>query len=151
VLTPEEEYKRIATAEALDKDVDPILAISIMEHESSFNPKAVSKRGARGLMQLMPAVSKEYGLTDPSDPVQNIGGGIRLLKELPGTLRQAGKNRGFDMLVNHETVLAAYNWGYANVVKAYQKYGDKWREHIPSKTKAYINNVSNSYVKYMMP
>lgn len=69
--------------EAADKyDVDPALIRAVMQAESAFNPYAVSRAGAQGLMQLMPALSDELGVTDPFDPRQNIMAGARYLRQL---------------------------------------------------------------------
>jgi soluble lytic murein transglycosylase-like protein len=62
--------------------VDPVLVRAVIQVESSFNPMTVSKKGARGLMQLMPATAKRYGVTDVHDPEQNIRGGVNYLRDL---------------------------------------------------------------------
>ena len=58
------------------------LIVAIIEAESSFNPRAVSRRGARGLMQLMPETAASLGVGDPFDPRENIEGGVRHLRAL---------------------------------------------------------------------
>jgi soluble lytic murein transglycosylase-like protein len=80
--------------------VDHRLVESLIEMESSFNPSAVSRAGAMGLMQLMPAVARRYGVRDALDPAQNIDAGVRHLRNL--LLRYGG---------NLELTLAAYNAG----------------------------------------
>jgi len=84
--------------------VDPALVYAIIMAESGYNPKAVSKRGARGLMQLMPATAEALGVKDSFNPEQNIDGGVRHFKWLV--------NR-FDG--NIKLALAAYNAGSRNV------------------------------------
>ena len=80
--------------------VDPILLYSIMHQESTFKQKAVSPKGARGLMQLMPGTAVRFGVTNIFDPRQNIEGGARyvrfLLDQFDGdiTLALAGYNGG---------------------------------------------------------
>jgi Transglycosylase SLT domain len=62
--------------------VPPRLALAIAQTESSFNPAAVSPKGAIGLMQLMPETAKRLGVADPTDPIQNVEGGMRELRRL---------------------------------------------------------------------
>jgi hypothetical protein len=62
--------------------VDPALIRSVMQAESSFNPVAVSPAGAMGLMQIMPGLAEEFGVTDPFDPEQNVMAGARYLRQL---------------------------------------------------------------------
>lgn len=63
-------------------EVDPALVKAVIRAESAFDRKAVSRKGARGLMQLMPRVARHQGVSDPSDPRQNIRAGVRVLRTL---------------------------------------------------------------------
>ena len=87
-------------------DVTPALVSALVGVESGFNARAVSPKGAAGAMQLMPATAARYGVTDPSDPAQNIDAGVRHLK---------------DLLVQHQgnvaLALAAYNAGQGAVAR----------------------------------
>jgi hypothetical protein len=80
--------------------VDPRLVKSVMLIESNFNPRAVSRKGARGLMQLMPGTAQRYGVRDSFDPHENIRGGTAYLSDLLGMF-------GGDLI----RTLAAYNAG----------------------------------------
>ena len=88
-------------AEAADLyRLDPHLIRAIIRAESAFNPLAVSRAGAQGLMQLMPAVAEELNVLDPFDPRQNIFGGARYLRWL------LDRNDG-----NLDLAVASYNAG----------------------------------------
>ena len=101
---PDEMYEDLIQEAAQLYKLDPDLIRAVMRTESQFNPNAVSPVGARGLMQLMPALATELGVTDPFDPRENIMGGAKYLKQLLDT------HRG-----NVALTLASYNAGPANV------------------------------------
>ena len=100
------DYRAMAEQIAIEEGVDPALFLKLVGAESSFNQGAVSPKGASGLAQLMPATAAYLGV-DPTDPIQNLRGGARYLKE---QLDEFGDVR---------LALAAYNAGPGNV----RKYG----------------------------
>lgn len=85
--------------------VSPLLVAAIVEAESDFNPRAVSRRGAQGLMQLMPATASSLQVQDAFDPYDNIEGGVRHLRRLMDRFHG-----------NLPLVLAAYNAGEGAVI-----------------------------------
>ena len=100
------EYASLIEDEARSNGLDPALLQAVIRVESGFNPAAVSSKGAMGLMQLMPATAKRYGVGDALDPLQNIRGGTKYLKDL---LQLFGQDI--------ELVLAAYNAGENAVIR----------------------------------
>jgi len=93
-------YAAEIRAAAAEFGVDEALVRAIVHAESAFNPKAVSHKGAQGLMQLIPATADRFGVADPFDPAQNIRGGVEYLAWLLRrfddnvTLAAAGYNAG---------------------------------------------------------
>lgn len=99
-------YNEIIVAAAKKHDVDAALVSAVIKAESDYNPRIVSHKGARGLMQLMPATAKRFGVTNSFDPEENIYAGTRYLRWLLKT---------FDG--NADLAVAAYNAGEGNVWK----------------------------------
>ena len=99
-------YDDLITEKARLHSVDPRLVKCVMLIESAFNPAAISRKGARGLMQLMPDTAVRYGVRHVLDPAENIGGGVRYLKDLLALF-------GGDLTKS----LAAYNAGESAVLK----------------------------------
>lgn len=98
----ETDYDGIISSLAEQYGVEPALVKAVIRAESCFDTDAVSRRGARGLMQLMPPVARRHGVKDPSDPWQNIRAGVRVLRALLDRfdddmkLALAGYNAGGD-------------------------------------------------------
>lgn len=110
--------------------VDPALIRAIIFAESGYNPKAVSNKGAKGLMQLMPRTAQALGVKDPFNPKDNINGGVYYFKQL--LCKFNGKI---------DLALAAYNAGRRNVIR---------HQGIPPfpATKKYIKKVVKYYQLY---
>ena len=126
------QIKNMAIDIALRFGVPAALVLAMIQQESGFNPNAVSKVGAQGLMQLMPATAKELGVKNPFDPRENITGGVKYIKQM------------LDMFGgNVELALAAYNAGASNVKKA----GNK----VPNfkETKNYVKTITNNTSKFL--
>ena len=98
-------YDTLIKAAALKYSLPPALIKAVILAESGMNPKAKSKVGAQGLMQLMPATARGLGVADPWDPAQNIDGGCKYLR------------KNIDRFGSFELALAAYNAGPGNVRK----------------------------------
>jgi len=109
--------------------VDPALVRAVIETESNWNPRAYSRKGAGGLMQLIPTTAQRYGAYDLFNPQQNIDAGVRHLKRL--LERYNG---------NLDLALAAYNAGEGAVDKA---------QGIPPfrETRNYVQKVQNAYFR----
>ena len=99
-------YDDLIAAHARQQRIRPDLVRAVMQVESAFNPRARSPKGALGLMQLMPATLRQYGVANPFDPTENVRAGVTYLRAL------------LDRYGNDETLaLAAYNAGPGAVDK----------------------------------
>ena len=117
----------ISQAAALYKLPEKLIK-SVIKQESNFNPSATSYAGASGLMQLMPATAKSLGVTDATDPEQNVMAGSKYLSQMMSRY-------GGDV----KMALAAYNAGPGNV--------DKYKGIPPfSETQNYVQKVFSSYI-----
>ncbi len=115
---------------ALEKGLDPNLIKAVVKAESGFEPNATSKKGAMGLMQLMPKTAESLGVEDPYDPYQNLAGGSEYLSSM---IQQFG---------SWEKGVAAYNAGPGAV----KKYNG-----IPpyAETQNYVEKVKKNYESYV--
>jgi soluble lytic murein transglycosylase-like protein len=140
-------YLMLATAESNAQGVDLALILAVIKKESTFNPKAKSKVGACGLMQLMPSTAKWMGMKDTSrifDPALNIKYGTKYLKYLWkefGEGSQADLNAETIALKSTRMAIAAYNAGPGNV----KRYNDvpPFRE-----TRAYVRKVTAYFLDF---
>jgi soluble lytic murein transglycosylase-like protein len=126
------QYDGVIRGAAKDATIQAALVRAVIVVESGFNPHAVSKKGAIGLMQLQPATAKRYGVKNIYDPEQNVRAGAHYLRDL--LVR-------FDS--NLELALAAYNAGE----EAVERYG----RHVPPfrETLAYVPSVMKVYQRLM--
>lgn len=124
-------YKDLIDEVAQRYHLDSNLLHAVVRVESAYNPNAVSPKGAKGLMQLMPATARRFGVLDRADPRENLNGGARYLKKLLQLFDQDLK-----------LALAGYNAG-ENAVK---RYGNKIPPY--KETRNYVNSVLAFYDVY---
>lgn len=120
--TDEREFSEIIDHYSSKYGVEPSLVKAVIKAESNFNPEAVSSAGAKGLMQLMDGTARSLGVNDSFDPAQNIGGGVKYLRDMMNRFKSV------------PLALAAYNAGPGAV----EKYGG-----IPpyAETQEYVKRV----------
>ena len=130
---PPQEVNRLVDETAQRYRVDPQLVHAIIKVESEYDPNAVSRKGAMGLMQLIPATARRFGVENPFDPQQNIEGGVTYLKYLMNIFDG-------DLALS----LAAYNAGENSVLRT---------GRIPSfaETRDYVRKVTTLYQNGFSP
>ena len=122
-------YDSLIMREARANRLDPALIKAVIAAESNFSPRAVSRAGAQGLMQLMPKTAEQLGVEDPFGEAENVSGGTRYLREM------------LDRYGDLSRALAAYNAG--------PKAVDRYRGIPPyPETKAYVKRVLAYYRGY---
>ena len=124
-------YDRVVDEISRTYGLESALLHAVISVESRYNPKAVSRKGAAGLMQLMRGTAKRYGVADTFDPVQNLGGGAKCLRDLLNL---------FDS--DMSLALAAFNAGEHAVMK-HGKRIPPYRE-----TLRYVPRVLDYYQRY---
>jgi soluble lytic murein transglycosylase len=123
------EYDGLIGLTARAHQVPPALVKAVIAAESSFDPDAVSRKGAQGLMQLMPTTARSLGVSDPLRPDENVDGGVRYLRDM------------IDRFGNLSLALAAYNAG--------PKAVDRYRGVPPyPETRDYVKRVLTYYRHY---
>lgn len=127
VAMSNEAFLDIVAKYASQHGIDARLVHLVIKHESGFDPQAVSPKGARGLMQLMPGTAAMLGVADPFDVEQNIAGGVKYLKECLNRFNN-----------NITLALAAYNAGPENVSR---------HQGVPpfAETRSYVTNIMREY------
>ena len=126
---PKDQYDRMILRSARNHRMEPALVKAVIAAESNFKPRAVSRVGAQGLMQLMPATARMLGVENPFHPAENVEGGTRYLRDM------------LDRYGDLKHALAAYNAG----PEAVDRYGG-----IPPypETLDYVSRVLNYYRDY---
>jgi hypothetical protein len=124
-------YQKIIRAAAQRYGMDADLIHCVIAVESNFNPKAVSRKNARGLMQLVPETAAQFGVKNVFDPQENIDAGTRYLRELLTKYHE-----------NLTLALAAYNAGPQRV--------DRYGRQVPPylETMKYVQRIAKSYAKF---
>ncbi|MDR1043606.1 MAG: lytic transglycosylase domain-containing protein [Candidatus Adiutrix sp.] len=125
-------YEDMIAATARQHQVSPLLVKAVIQAESGFNPRAISHRGAVGLMQVMPSTARSMGVNDYADPQKNIQAGVKYLKIL---LEQFNDDE--------RLAVAAYNCG-PEVLKRFGNQVPPYRE-----TQNFVERVMNYYNQHL--
>lgn len=127
------DLRDLVTSKAEQYGVPIGIGLALTDTESGFNTSAKSYKGAAGLMQLMPATARELGVTDPTDPVQNVDGGMRYLRQM------------YDRFGDWKLAVAAYHAGPAAVARA---GGIPDTSDGLMKTRDYANSIISKALQY---
>jgi soluble lytic murein transglycosylase-like protein len=125
-VTSGSSYDPLIRQHASWQNIRAELVRAVIQVESAFNPRAVSPKGAMGLMQLMPATAARFGVIDPFNPAENIRAGVHYLRTLLDKYND-----------NEQLALAAYNAG----PRAVDKYGSKIPPY--KETQRYVQRITN--------
>ncbi len=127
----ERRYDNMIRMLCREYQIDFSLVKAVIKAESAFNPRAVSQKGARGLMQLMPGTARELSVADPFDPYDNLQGGVRYLRRMLDTFNG-----------DVQLALAAYNAGPSAVLSS---------NAIPPypETRMYVRRVLQYHQEYL--
>jgi soluble lytic murein transglycosylase-like protein len=131
VLPKKASFDQIVEEVSRTYGLESALLHAVISVESHYNPKAVSKKGAIGLMQLMPGTAKRYGVVDAFDPLQNLNGGAHYLRDLLNLFNS-----------DVSLALAAFNAGEHAVAK----YGNRLPPY--RETVRYVPKVLDFYQRY---
>jgi Transglycosylase SLT domain len=129
-LTDKTPFQKVIRAAAERYSLDADLIHCVIAVESNFDPKAISRKNARGLMQLLPQTAAQFGVKDIFDPEENVNAGARYLHDLLGKYHN-----------NLTLALAAYNAGPERV----DQYGHRVPPYL--ETMKYVQRIANSYAR----
>ncbi|MDR2946407.1 MAG: lytic transglycosylase domain-containing protein, partial [Candidatus Adiutrix sp.] len=127
-----QDYEDMIADAAREHRVSPVLVMAVIQAESSFNPGAVSHRGAVGLMQVMPTTARMVGVHDPHVPQRTIVAGVKYLKMLLEIFND-----------DERLAIAAYNCG-PEALRRYNNQVPPYRE-----TRAFVEKVMNYYNQHL--
>jgi len=142
---PDSAVRTLVEETAKNFDVSPALVDSVIQVESNYNPNAISPKGAQGLMQLMPATARRFGVKNSFDAKQNIEGGVRYLKFLQQTFKDdrlaiAAYNAGEGAVAKYRNV-PPYAETMDYVAKVGKKYGQAKRAAVKPKVVAKLEEA----------
>lgn len=132
--------QKIVDQTAQRYEVDPLLVHSVIAVESNYQQKAVSPKGAQGLMQLIPATAKRFGAANAFDPQENIEAGVKYLRFLQDRFKDnlplalAAYNAGEGAVAKYNNSVPPYRETQEYVVKVGRRYDEAKKKTAPAKT-----------------